>query len=822
MSREAAAERARIDATLHRDTDPLLRIGLDLLNDGLGIFDQDLVLVARNAPFCTLCGYPDELCRPGVALKTLLRHDAMRDDCEPGNDDERIAARIREIVRLELRRHERDMPDGKILLTRYDPIPDGGLLMTCVDVTETRQAERALAAREERHARAEAAFRESEGRLELALEVVGQGVYDWDITSDTIHYSDRFQEVLGLKKEELRTTEDWIERIHPDDLPGFLHASAQHFKGLTDRLEREYRYCGNDGAWRWVRHHGLARRNENGRAYRMVGWADDITKEKSLANELERTQGRLSDALEIISEGFVLFDSDDRLVVCNETYRRYFFDAVGEEVARLVVPGASYEEILRASFERGMFPDVTPDLESYLEHRRGQRDSPSGPVEFHLSSGVWLQSTERRTHDGGVVSVYTDITEVKQREQQLSKLVGEFATTRDAALEARAQLFEAIEAVSEGFVVFDGGDRLVLCNSNYVQFFVDAAGEEVGRLVIPGADRETILRAAFERGMFPDRRGTAEEFLAWWRDIPLNTVEVQFSSGVWVKINEMLSHDASIVGVYTDITELKRREAELAEMVVHLTVARDHAMAATKTKSQFLANMSHELRTPLNAVIGITEMLEEDARDDGLDDYLEPLERISSAGKHLLQLINEILDLSKVEAGRIDLHVEDIDVAVLVCELATTIQPLADRNGNRLSVHCPSGIGAIRADLTRVRQVVLNLLSNACKFTEGGEVGLTVARHTIDGKDSIEFAVADSGIGMTAEQQAKLFQEFTQVDSSTTRRYGGTGLGLAISRRLCRMMGGDIEVTSEPGVGSTFTARLSATLDTARPGERDD
>ena len=293
--------------------------------------------------------------------------------------------------------------------------------------------------------------------------------------------------------------------------------------------------------------------------------------------------------------------------------------------------------------------------------------------------------------------------------------------------------------------------------------------------MVPGADRETIVRAAFERGMFPDRRGTVEEFLAWWRDIPLNTVEVRFSSGVWVKINEMLSHDASIVGVYTDITELKRREAELAELVDHLTVARDHAMAATRTKSQFLANMSHELRTPLNAVIGITEMLEEDARDDGLDDYLEPLERISRAGKHLLHLINEILDLSKVEAGRIEFHVENIDVAGLVGELATTIRPLADKNGNRLTVRCPSGVGAIRADVTRVRQVVLNLLSNACKFTEGGDVNLTVARPTIDGKDSIQFTVTDTGIRhdpRAAGQPVSGVHAGRQLDHPQVRRHG--------------------------------------------------
>ena len=451
MSREVAAEPARNDATLHRDSDPLLSSGLDLLDDGLGIFDRDLVLVARNAPFCALRGYPDDLCRPGVALETLLRHDAVGEDPESSDGDERIDARVREITRLEPGRLERTMPDGKILLTSYDPIPDGGLLMTCRDVTKTRQAEQALEEREE--------------RLELALGVVGHRIYDWDVANNTVHYSTGIHDLLGLDKRKLQTAEDWIGLVHPDDLPRFVKATSEHFKGQTDRFELEYRVRGIDDTWRWLRHHAFARRDANGWAYRMVGWGDDITEEKRLADALKRTQGQLTDAVETISEGFVLFDAHDRLVVCNETYRRYFLDAVGEEVARLVVPGGSYEEILRASFERGMFPDVTLDLESYLEHRRRQREPLGGPVEFHLSSGVWLQSAERQTRDGGVVSVYTDITEAKQREQQLSNLVDELGTTRDAALEARARLIEAIEAISEGFVIFDGEDHLVLCNS---------------------------------------------------------------------------------------------------------------------------------------------------------------------------------------------------------------------------------------------------------------------------------------------------------------------------------------------------------------------
>ncbi len=232
--------------------------------------------------------------------------------------------------------------------------------------------------------------------------------------------------------------------------------------------------------------------------------------------------------------------------------------------------------------------------------------------------------------------------------------------------------------------------------------------------------------------------------------------------------------------------------------------------AANQLKSQFLANMSHELRTPLNAIIGVTEMLLEDARDLKRDDEIEPLERVLRAGRHLLELINDILDLSKIEAGKMDLHADTFPVALLVGDVVKTIEMLAGKNGNRLVLDCPAGIGSMHADQIRVRQVLLNLMSNANKFTKNGTVSVTVRREAREGRDWVAVAVADTGIGMTPEQLSRLFNDFVQADASTTRKYGGTGLGLAISRRLCQMMGGEITVTSELGKGSTFLMNLPA------------
>jgi GAF domain-containing protein/CheY-like chemotaxis protein/anti-sigma regulatory factor (Ser/Thr protein kinase) len=239
--------------------------------------------------------------------------------------------------------------------------------------------------------------------------------------------------------------------------------------------------------------------------------------------------------------------------------------------------------------------------------------------------------------------------------------------------------------------------------------------------------------------------------------------------------------------------------------------------AADRHKSEFLANMSHELRTPLNAIIGYSEMLQEDAADLGAPQLTDDLQKINAAGKHLLELINAVLDLSKIEAGKMELYLEAFEVPALVRDIAAVIQPLAAKNGNRLEVRCPDDVGAMRADLTKVRQALFNLLSNACKFTERGTVTLAARREPGEAGDVMVFTVTDTGIGMTPEQLARLFEAFAQADAATTRKYGGTGLGLALSRRLCRMMGGDVTVESEAGRGSTFTIRLPAEVTDAPP-----
>jgi len=479
-------------------------------------------------------------------------------------------------------------------------------------------------------------------------------------------------------------------------------------------------------------------------------------------------------------DAVVSFGSDDRILTTNARTEALFgYPAaalVGEPVARLLAAARP---------------------------RAGRPAEPAEALPSELQSGRPLLLLGRRAN-GSVFAVDILVTEVKDEKESFW-----IASFRD--LEARAAAEEelrasearfraAVETLGEGLIITDVADVITYVNSRMCQLSGYAAAEMISRPVTE------LLVPEDEQGAYRDHvrlQGLSEQY----------EIALQRKDGTrfWAEITATTfrAPDGRVVGTLAAVMDVSDRKRIQEELVAAVDASED----ASRAKSAFLANMSHELRTPLNAVIGYSEMLMEEAHDRQLANFVPDLDKIHSAGKHLLRLINDILDLSKIEAGKMELFPELFEVPAIVREVSATIRPLAERRGNVLEFRCDDDVHLMRADLTRVRQVLLNLMSNASKFTENGRVALHVDRTGINGAPWMRFRVMDTGIGMAPEQIAKLFQAFAQADASTTRKYGGTGLGLVISRQFCQMMGGEVTVESAAGRGSTFTVLLPSNLE---------
>ncbi len=473
------------------------------------------------------------------------------------------------------------------------------------------------------------------------------------------------------------------------------------------------------------------------------------------------------------------------------------FDAAAEELVIVANHNTARGSIgARIAKGEGAMGQVAASLAPLMIEDYGQwagRSSRYSGVEVHAALVIPLLIGKRLV---GAINFW-HAEPARRFSQSNLRLANLFAPQAAIAIE-NAHLFMAAQQQQQYFaelvrnspvaiVTLDPEHHVVSCNPAFENLYGYTASEITGQslddVITTEATRAAAVSYTREAGDHPVR-GIGQRRR---KDGTLVDVEV-------LAVPVIVSGKrVGMMGLYHDITELlaTRRDAE----------------AANAAKSQFLASMSHELRTPLNAILGYSEMMQEEAEEGGHVALIPDLQRVQAAGRHLLTLINEVLDLSKIEAGKMDLYLETVDIRKVMDDVATTVQPLVERNGNRLEVIHRNDPGSMEADATRLRQVLLNLLANAAKFTENGVVTLEVERLA----KAMTFRVRDTGVGMTPEQIGRLFEAFTQAETSTSSKYGGTGLGLALSRKFCQLMGGDVAVTSEPGKGSTFTATIPLT-----------
>jgi signal transduction histidine kinase/DNA-binding response OmpR family regulator len=396
-------------------------------------------------------------------------------------------------------------------------------------------------------------------------------------------------------------------------------------------------------------------------------------------------------------------------------------------------------------------------------------------------------------HGELLVLAMEDVTERRRAEEEVARAAADLK-----AIETFSQ--NIVDTVREPLLMLDTTLRVHSANRAFYQTFHVSPAETETRLIYELGNGQWDIPAL--RTLLEDIVPKSSVF----SDFELEHIFPAIGRRVMLLNARQLkagNHGELLVLAMEDVTERRRAEEEVAK-------AMETAEAANRTKSLFLANMSHELRTPLNAILGYSEMLQEEAVDQGMPGFLPDLKKIHGAGKNLLSLINDILDLSKIEAGKMEIYLETFSVPHLIDEVVGTIRPLVEANANTLRVQCPSDLGAMYADMTKTRQSLFNLLSNAAKFTKEGAISLEVSRETMDDREWIWFRVSDTGIGMAPGQLVKLFQTFSQADPSTTRKFGGSGLGLDLTRRFCQLMGGDVTVSSVPDEGSIFTIKVPA------------
>ncbi|RIA55587.1 PAS domain-containing hybrid sensor histidine kinase/response regulator [Dichotomicrobium thermohalophilum] len=624
--------------------------------------------------------------------------------------------------------------------------------------------------------------------LALAAEYSADGVIIADAEGWTLWVNSALGKITGYEPEDFMGRKLWDMLQGPEtDTATIKRLDAAIRDGRAARCDMFSYSRSGEGNWTEITLTPIHK--DKGRPAKYVASLRDIGSRKRRETRLEEAawaaevkEGRLASAIEAASTGFIIYDSSNRLVMCNTALREQL-----PFLSDKLVPGVTYEELVHAAVLGGHLDTEGEDPETWMRHQIEKRNTETnGEAIVQFVDGRWMMHRARRTPAGEMIGVITDVTELKQQEERLREAKRE-------AERAEARLSSAIESISEGFVVYDERDRLVRANTAFRKILGDDSD-----IIVPGVTFEEIVRALVARGHFDTEGEDPEAWIQRQLELrksgPVVETVVRFTDGRWMLRRDRRTPQGEMIGIRSDITAFKQHEAELKK-------AHAEAEAANRAKSEFVATISHELRTPINGIMGFAQLM---LMDELTEKQRERAEIVKSSSEHLLELVNDLLDLSRITSGSLKLETQPFVVAQLVDETIRLLKPMASEKGLELlaTVDLPPR-AQITADPGRIKQILINLIANAIKFTAEGQVALRVSQ-TAEG---IAFAVADTGPGLRAEEKAAVFDRFARSGKGSSSPEGA-GLGLAITKGLVELMDGEITVQSEVGVGSVFRVYL--------------